>query len=237
MTRRVTQTLCILAAGIAAVGDGVADDIDLVLRAESDWMYHGFSEFRGQPAVGLTVDWQSDSPIFVGASVAQVVDDERVRRPTSGTYYIGAGWAVSDQVFVSGAFQHRDFPGSLGEWDYQEYELQLDAALSSVSRLIVRADYADDYYSVDASALGAEVDYARQLDDRFYGFATIGAIRFSENTRIPNYEYGQLGVGLRVSSLTIDLALRLNSESSETRIGSEPFSDREWVLRFAWQAL
>ena len=214
-----------------------ANDLDVTLRLESDWMYHGFSEFQGAPAAAFAIDWQSNAPWFIGAVIAKPLDNDDLTRPMSNTYYVGGGWSLTDRIFATGTWQRRDFPGARGEWDYQEFEFALDLAVGGATRLTLRADYSDDYYSVDADAWSVEADVLQRLGDRFYALGGLGQITFSNNDRIPDYQYGQLGVGWRTPGWSLDIAWRFNSESSATTIGVEPFTRAQWVARVSWQIL
>ncbi|MEM6302102.1 MAG: hypothetical protein AAF749_10210, partial [Pseudomonadota bacterium] len=165
-------------------------------RFDSDWMYHGLSETLGRPALGLALDWQSDTRWFAGLETHRMFDDSNAPRPWATMLYLGAGESIGERGFLTGSLQRRNFPTSNVPWNFTEFELEYDHQLTAQDRLRISVDYASDYYSLETSAFTMEVNYSRNFGRRFFVHAQLGALHIADQSQLPSYEYGRLGGGV-----------------------------------------
>ncbi|MEO0437540.1 MAG: hypothetical protein AAF098_11600 [Pseudomonadota bacterium] len=205
------------------------------MRYDSDWMYHGLSETFGRPALGLALDWQSDTRWFAGVETHRMFDDSNAPRPWATMIYVGAGGKIGENGFLTGSVQRRNFPTSNIPWDFTEFEIEYDHQLTAQDRLRISADYSSDYYSLDTSAFAAEINYSRNLGDRLFVHAHLGAVNLADQSMLPSYQYGGVGGGLRFKRIIFDVSLNVTSESDARRVGLETFSEPRLVSRIIWR--
>ena len=221
------------AASVPAVALG--SDLEVALLATSDWMYHGTTETRGEPAAGVAIDWQINAHVFAGAEIHQAVVDGDPQRHRSTRFYAGAGTPLSNRWFLSGSLSHREFPGGRKEWGITEVDVQLDGRLGDRGRLRLNADYSPDYYAHNTQAVSLEGRYLVDLHPHWYCYASLGAIEFERDSVISDYRFGSVGVGARWRGLTVDLSWRGNSAGADESFGLEALSDSKVVAEVSWR--
>jgi len=207
-----------------------ADDIEVVALASSDWWYHGTTETGGNPAIGLAIDWEISDRVFVGVEAHQAEVDSVSQRHRSVMVYAGSGLAVTDQWYLSGTVAHREFPGSATEWDFTEFTV----ALNYSGVWTFSLDYSPDYYEHNTQAWTTELGYRRDLGERFFAYASVGAVTLT-SSRFTDYRFGQLGGGVRWRRAVLDLSYRANSEGDSTSFGRADLSDPRVVAQLTWR--
>ncbi|MEM1402747.1 MAG: hypothetical protein AAGG55_05400 [Pseudomonadota bacterium] len=227
----------VLAASIVASGlpsNAVAEDIAVAMRFDTDWFYNGLSESSGEPAFGASLDWQLTDHLFTGVYGHEVLEED-LNVPRGVGAFVGVGFALSEAWYVSGIANQRWFPGSVGEWDYLEWQSTLQWSPTATERITFKLAYADDFYGRDNRSSLLEASYRRDLGERWYALFTAGAIRFSNNDALPDYEYLQFGGGYRISSVTFDLSWRANSEGGNARVGFGRLESPSIVGQLTWR--
>lgn len=208
----------------------MASNLEIVAQASSDLMYHGTTETGGNPAIGLAFDWQISDHAFVGIEAHQGEVDSDPQRHRSVMVYAGAGIPLGKQWYASGTVAHREFPGSTIEWDFTEFSVALDHTRGWT----LSVDYSPDYYEHNTRAWVAELGYQRDIGQRFYAYASVGALELS-STEFTDYRFGQVGGGIRWKQLVFDLSYRANSEGDSTRFGGAALSDAKFVGQLSWR--
>lgn len=227
LTVWLTGSLC----SAVALAEPAAGSLGFVTQISSDWLYHGTTETLGEPVLGINAEWQSNGATFAGIEAHQARMPAEPQRQRSVMAYLGTGFALSESWFTTLSVQHREFPGSVKEWDFTEVSIDL----AHRSGFGLRMDYAPDYYEHDIRAFAAEVRLSRPITPRSYWYAEVGALELSNEQSFDDHQYAQLGVGTSVSSLNLDLAYVWNSQGRDNTFGRERYSPAKLVLQVAYR--
>ena len=207
-----------------------AGEVEVVLKGASNWVYRGTTETGNNPVVGLSLDWQATKRSFIGIEAHQAEVDGVAQRHRSVLVYAGTGLALSEKWYASGVVSHREYPGSGREWDFTEFKVQLD----HTAGWTFAVDYSPDYYEHNTASVAAELGFRRELSRRVYGYASIGAIEFSES-QFPDYQFGAIGAGFRLGRAVLDISYHANTEGNDSTFGMAQFSNSRFVGELSWR--
>ncbi len=208
----------------------VADDLEIVALASSDWWYHGTTETGGNPAIGFALDWEISDRVFAGIEAHQAEVDGPAQRHRSFLFYAGTGAPLTDDWYLSGIVSHREFPGSGREWDSTEFSVALD----HIKGWTVSLDYSPNYYEHKTQAWITELGYRRDLGERFFAYASIGAVTLT-SSRFTDYRFARVGGGVRWRRAVLDVSYRANSEGDSESFGAAALSDPRVVGQLTWR--
>ncbi|MEM7219368.1 MAG: hypothetical protein AAF515_13465 [Pseudomonadota bacterium] len=234
---RPSTSLAVLALTFTSIATPAYanDGLEIALLATSDWRYHGISETRRKPAIGIAFDWQVSETFFAGLEAHHAQVEGALQRQRSLMAYVGAGTRLGNDWYLSGSVSHREFPGSRKEWDFTEFEAQATRSLSSRSQVRFSVDYSPDYYEHNIQAWGIEGQYTMSLNDRWYVTLEAGRLAFSKQTAGPEYGYGRLGAGWRADNLLLEVSVNANTEGSDAAFGAEAYNDLVIVGQLTWR--
>lgn len=207
-----------------------AGDVEITAKAATDWMYHGTTETGGNPVAGLAFDWQLSEHSFVGLEAHQAEVESQPQRHRSVMIYAGTGRALSREWYGTISVSHREFPKSAREWDFTEFRLQLDHQ----NGWSITLEHSPNYYEHNTRSYAGELSYRRNLSNRFYTYASIGALELS-GQQSSDYQYGQIGAGVRWGQVVLDLAYRANTEGDDGNFGQAALSDPRFVGTLSWR--
>lgn len=210
--------------------NSIANGVDITALLVSDLFYHGTTETVGEPALAINAEWQINSRYFVGLQVQQGIEDGPRQRQRSIMAYVGAGFSLSDNWFATASVQHREFPGSLAEWDFTEFELDF----AHRSGFGFKIDYSPDYYERDSAAYSAEARFVGALNRQAYWYLEAGALEIDESEFL-DHQYARAGVGGSLGPVQLDVSYRVNSQGSSEFFGSEAFSPSKVVVELAYR--
>ena len=221
-----------LVPGLLTLSGALAAEptVAVTARYVSDWYYHGTTETLGGAALGVNVHWASDA-WFAGLEGHQAEEDAPLQRQRSVMAYLGRSFALTDLWHGSLAVAHREFPGSVKEWDYTELQL----AARHRNGFEARLDYSPDYYEHDSASLAGTVRWVRELGPRGYGYAEAGLVHLTNESQWQGHEFASVGAGMNWRSLSGDLSYRWNSEGQGNDFGQEAYSPSQFVLELAWR--
>lgn len=226
----VWTLICISPNILAYDGEKKTEEFGVVVQAASDWIYDGTTETRGEPSIGINGEWRAQPALFLGfeAHEANVRADRQRQRSISA--YIGIDQSLGENWYTALSLQHREFPGSIKEWDFTEVILQF-AYLDNVS---LSLDYSPNYYARGTKGFGGVLSYTRNISRRTYWSAEVGSQQLSES-RFVDYEYARLALGLSTSKLNIDISYGWNSEDGNLLFGNEPLLSPELLLQVSYR--
>ncbi|MEM7281555.1 MAG: hypothetical protein AAF438_07995 [Pseudomonadota bacterium] len=207
-------------------------NLSLVVLATSDWTYHGVSETRGEPSVGINLDWQPTRHLFLGVEAHQGRVSAERQREGSVMGYIGTGWSLSENWYGTLALQQREFPGSTKEWDITEFT----TSFTHDSGLRASLSYSPDYYEHNTEAANIEIGYVHQSNRRWHWSFEAGTTEFFEDEpRFVDYQYARAGIGLSFGRSNVNVAYAWTNASATETFGAESNESPGLVVGFSYR--
>lgn len=206
------------------------DSFGIVTQVSSDWIYHGTTETRGEPTVGINLEWHPNRHWFVGLEAHEARTSAERQRERSIMGYLGFGWQAAPDWYATISLQQREFPGSTKEWDLTEVEVEL----SHQGGFSLAVDYSPDYYEHNTTAVATELKYRHRFGQQRTLYGTVGALEFGRRG-LPDYRYAQVGGTVSWGSTSLDLSYGWNSADGDTRFGREAIRSPELLLQLAFR--
>lgn len=213
-----------------ALAQSPSDNLSAVVQFRSDWIYHGTTETLGEPVVGINIEWQTTSSFFVGIEAHRARERGDLQRQRSVMAYIGRGAELGQHWYATVSAQHREFPGSIKQWSFTEFE----TTFTHTSGWAIALNYSPDYYEHDTKSMGVEVSYSQPLGERSYWYGEAGALDL-ESDAFVDHRYAQFGVGRSAGSYNFDMSYVWNNRGSEQSFGGEPYSPSKWLFQFTYR--
>ncbi len=211
------------------VADG-PEEFGLIVQATSDWVYDGTTETRGEPSIGINGEWRLQPAVFLGFEAHESSVAAEQQRERSVAIYTGVDRTLDKNWYTALSLQHREFPGSVTEWDFTEIALQL----AYRDNWLIKFDYSPDYYARDTEAFGTELSYTDNISSRSYWSLQAGVQHTSESQFV-DYHYARFGVGISTSALNIDLSYGWNSEDGTLLFGNDRLLSPKLVLQLNYR--
>jgi uncharacterized protein (TIGR02001 family) len=171
----------------------------------SDYVFRGFSQTSGAPALQAGLDWSSPSRLVVGAWTSSVdfVDDGA---PPDGAdvevdVYLTHGWKIGERLSLDTTLIRYIYPGTLPGVDYDYNELVL--ALHPGDIATVTIVYANDAFASGEPALLCELAASYPLS-RGPELSTRLGYYDLERAFGAGYAYYGLGLAWTFGSFTLD---------------------------------
>ena len=216
--------------GFAARDARAAEDVSVVFLSTSDSVYRGVSEVDGEPAIAASVTWQPRDAFFLGVS-GRFADPPNARqRHNSIDAYLGTTKAINDQWLGTLSVLRREFPGSVKEWQYTEY----NAELSHANGLRLNYAFAPDYYAHNTRASLVEIEKTTFLSEHWYTRFESGAVALSSD-RFDDYQYVSAGFGYTQDRLSLDVSYVWNSQDGSVLFGPNAVESPGLVVGFSYR--
>ncbi len=221
-TQRTTAAAVVL---VCCASNANGQEFGLVLGGASDWIYHGVSETRGEPALGINAQWQLSPKWVVGLEAHEGRTRAERQRERSVFGYLAFEHRLSEDWLSVVSLQHRRFPGGQKAWEFSELEVQFDYR----DRWSVRFDYSPNYYSHNSEVTTVEIDYSQPIGESAYWRGQVGALRHSRD-RFDHYQFATLGIGRSFGATNVEAAYVWNSNNSNDLFGAEDTTSPGLVL-------
>ncbi len=222
--------ICLCPSVWAYDTDSVSEEIGVIINAASDWIYDGTTETQGEPSIGINAEWRLLQSLFLGFDAREADVRRNRQRQRSVGAYIGLDQTFGNDWYTSFSIQHREFPGSLAEWDFTEFIFQL----AYQDNWLLSLDYSPDYYERDTEGYGGTLSYSHNFNRNTYWSAQVGSQQLSEQ-RFTDYHYANIGIGYSASRLNVDLSYGWNSENGTILFGQQPLLSPQLLLQVSYR--
>lgn len=233
LSRQLTQLQllcgCLAFSPNAIAVDGLRE-FGFVAQAASDWIYDGTTETRSRPGIGVNGEWRSHSAFFLGFEAHEASVAAEQQRERSAAIYMGLDYSFKENWYSALSIQHREFPGSVVEWDFTEVALKL----AYRDNWSFEADYSPNYYERGTKAYGVTLTRTANISARHYWSVQTGTQQQSES-RFVDYHYARLGIGMSTAATNLDLSYGWNSEDGNILFGNQPLLSPELVLQLNYR--
>ena len=225
--------VALLVSGVAHQAHADGSRFSMIAQISSDWLYHGTTETDGEPVIGVNAEWQFSEEWFGGVEAHEGKVKNVQQRQRSIMAYLGRGFSLSDDWFLTASLQHREFPGSAKEWDFTEFEVDL----LHRSGLGFSVDYSPDYYEHSVQAAATEFRYSEALRGNSYWYAHVGALLLWDNPWFgdDDYQYAQIGAGSSVGAINLDIAYHWNSRGEDEDLAGARFSNPQFMVQVVYK--
>ena len=201
--------------------------VNVFVEASSDQIYHGLSESNGEPGASISVDLQLSEGWFAGGTVSEANVEGLRQRQRSHLLFVGTGFALNDQWYLSGAIKRRDFVNSQKDWNYTEWELRL----AHRSGLLMHLDYADNYYDHRNEAIASQVSWLRDINSTYYWGLGVGYLTLSADV---DHIFGHANLGLSKDNLNVDLKYHWHNRKGIVRF-AERLEQADVVMQISYK--
>ncbi len=229
---RLAATAAAVASAWLAIAPARALDSGGFVALESDDLYHGLSQVRGQPTAVVDAYARVRDDAYVGGSVERV-DLPGAGNAAAGAIYVGAARALNDDWSLGGAVSRYVYSREPADLSYDFTELQAHVRWRSRLRL-------DAYFSPDTSIYsargalrngqsgGVEVAWRQELAR---GFALDGGAGFRRlgGAIDSGYAYGDLGLAWRMANWQLSVQAVAVDGRAKSLFGRQTAADR-WVF-------
>jgi len=216
---------------------GLAEGLSAEIAVTSDYVQHGLSQSRGDPAVQSGLTYRARTGLY-GGLWASTVDtglpeygltgaDAEVDAFAGYHYASGADFDFDLQVV------RYSYLGANDRLDYDRTEVS--ASIDYRSRLRAALSYSPDFSGVshagvanDERVVTAEVSFQQPLNEH----VTLGIGLGHRDLDAPfgsDYQYGSLGVGIGFGRISVMLAQHWTDDTAHELFGEEIAGDRTTV--------
>ena len=171
----------------------------VVVQATTDWTYHGISENRSEPSLGVYIDRAWPNGISAGVESHIALISSPGERQRGSAYFAAYDRKLSDDQAISVNLRYRHFPGDRGNWQYWETGI----AWRNANGVEASYEYSPDYYGRYGRSHALEVSYGNNLSNSIYYKTGIGAVA-RENW--PNHRYASAAIGYMLASGSAELS-------------------------------
>lgn len=163
--------------------------LSLGAQWQKNRLYYGQTETQDNPSLNLYSRYELSRYSYIGADINEAKADGQRQRHRNINGFLAADYPILDgRLYVGGSIKQRWFLNAGQNWNYHEWGAQLWHS----SGVVLRAEYAPDFYHLSTSALLLHTGITRAFNDQWYWQAQ--ANRFSSPESDKAFFY-QAGVG------------------------------------------
>lgn len=217
------------AAEQSAEADAAAEEeeeakggLTMELAVMSDYVWRGFSQTDGGPAIQGTLEYEHESGFYVGTFASNVDFDEDVKDPARievdvygglrGETEFGLGWDIGVLRYI--------YPDSTVSYDYNDYNLAL-----SYDFLSFEFSYSNDFWASGKNGFYYGIGASHEFPDLFtlaakVGYSDVDDGAFGEDTP-NNYVDWSVGVSREMWGINFDLTYTDTNDNGQKIAGSQ----------------
>jgi uncharacterized protein (TIGR02001 family) len=228
---------CACAAAMAAWADG---SVGGSLEFTSDYIYHGLSQSRGDPAVQADIHYRSASDAATGENFIGLWGSTISRAMTGGTYelnaYAGRTFLVNSDSSATLSFVHYAYPNDRGSprYDYDELSgswAYRDFVFFTVAWTPDTAAYTERGLGRCCRLLSYDVALHQSLG---YGFTLSAALGYDELKGDFGYAYWNGGIDYAIGPFQLDLSY-FAMQPRAAHLYGDAIAGNRWVGTLIWR--
>jgi uncharacterized protein (TIGR02001 family) len=196
------------AASVAWAQGSLGGSVDLT----SDYIYHGLSESRGDPAIQADVHYRSDSAAAAAENFIGLWGSTISRATTGGTFelnaYLGRTFLINANSSATLTYVHYAYPDDKGRPGYDYDELSVgwayqDRVFATFGWTPDTARYSDRESGRCCRVLSYDVAVHQSLG---HAFTLTGGLGYDEFNGASGYAYWNGGIAYAIGSWQLDLS-------------------------------